>query len=668
MIFALVMAFALPQGPVKPENPDERDDPVVAWAGPSSRPHSFYDVRRLRVPGELDHLETSARALAGAVKARALTAEAALANARALFDAEEWKAFAASKEARDASALQGSAATKLMNGDALGAVACLLLARDAEPGDANVAFNLAGMLAHAGLPNECLALLDAMEKAGKKPEPALGLDADATVAAVRGYALLAIGKLDDAEAQARVAVAKEPFLSEATLLLVSLELLKGQRDKARKSYVQGVWRRRASPLMVCDAGKDKPPEPQAPPTSDDAKAQEADTLRIAPEEFFDLSRGKAGKLPQFNHPNTLDEARALLEKLRTLQAKVGADMIADTMASSTVVMSDLSKRAKTSAEARCEAISQSIEGLEEHHAVVGGLHRKQDKAYRDLFEHLQRIGKEQNEKLVALFKEGGDRDKEYREVAEVTLGKVRAHIQGYEVVLRRHHRVWHRYATGLASNLGDKPWLRMQTLRIHGQTGALWLKLLQAVEAAYRLALLPPFKAEKAKAAAEPGDLEKEDVEGCPDGLKGHGLKFEIGEAIGLKFSLKLQCEKVNIEVAKDIVKTPKGSPIEAGVGGFVQLELSRKGDATVFLGPRGKLGVANPLTGTSAGISAKEGVYVKFDSQGVKDVGTKILAESYATVGKLSSTTKLVEKTFSFMPSVPAPRGGPNLPVFVGK
>jgi hypothetical protein len=241
-------------------------------------------------------------------------------------------------------------------------------------------------------------------------------------------------------------------------------------------------------------------------------------------------------------------------------------------------------------------------------------------------------------------------------------------MQGYDMAMRRYHRVWHRYATGLAANMGEPTWLKKEVRTINLLTNAHWGRIVGLAITAY----LPPTGIAKIR-EVKVDDLdptEKAEVDGCPSNLKGHGVKFELSAPGGVKLGLKLGCEKTTLELSKKIVGTPEGFPIEASASGFIQLEMARKGDVTVFIGPSGKLGVQAP-GGSGFGVSAKEGVYIRADAAGVKDVGTRITVESYEKLGpggRIIASQKAFEKTFSFMPAPPAPTGGPRLATFGGQ
>ena len=117
---------------------------------------------------------------------------------------------------------------------------------------------------------------------------------------------------------------------------------------------------------------------------------------------------------------------------------------------------------------------------------------------------------------------------------------------------------------------------------------------------------------------------------------------------------VEVNCERVKVELAASVL----GLQDYAWLGAFAQLEYNaHTGKTTVFAGPKG--GVSIP--GTAFGGSAKDGVYITFDSEGdVDDVGLRFTAEGSAS-GNPVAIKSGETMDFSFVPvfgGAPTPGG----------
>ncbi|PYE55388.1 tetratricopeptide repeat protein [Deinococcus yavapaiensis] len=197
------------------------------------------------------------------------------------------------------------------------ALAALLEGYARDERDASQLVNTAGLAGVLGFPCEALALLDA---AGKLPKPTDDLfGADALALNARGYALLKLGRAQEAESVLRRAVTLDPSLSEAQRNLAMA--LKAQRkdDEAMRFYRLSM--RRAAALKD-GAATTNPPPSQA---SGEGHAAPTPTWPAA-KDVYDLSGGVGWKLPQLPYPKHVGEGLVFEARVKEVQGIIDARM------------------------------------------------------------------------------------------------------------------------------------------------------------------------------------------------------------------------------------------------------------------------------------------------------------------------------------------------------
>lgn len=148
----------------------------------------------------------------------------------------------------------------------------------------------------------------------------------------------------------------------------------------------------------------------------------------------------------------------------------------------------------------------------------------------------------------------------------------------------------------------------------------------------------------------EDPDMTLAGSEKCPAWLRAVRIRWkwkggrEGAKSTPWEAEIEVNCERVKLELAAAVV----GHQDYARLGAFAQLEYSpHTGKTTVFAGPKG--GVTVP--GTQFGGSAKDGVYVTFDSEGdIDDAGLRFTADGGASENPVSIKSGET-MDFSFVP-----------------
>lgn len=110
---------------------------------------------------------------------------------------------------------QGLAIIQGMAGNAEAAFCFLVMAYEADPNDADVLSNLAGVMVTLGLANESLAVLNEIDKRNSKPSPPMGIDSDDMLDYINCYSLLLTGNTDGVRPKLERIAERQPILSEA---------------------------------------------------------------------------------------------------------------------------------------------------------------------------------------------------------------------------------------------------------------------------------------------------------------------------------------------------------------------------------------------------------------------------------------------------------------------
>lgn len=630
------------------QGPDPYDS--IDWDGPDQFANGVYDIHPVNPIRELKQLTMLGQPFIGTVQPKEMNFNEALAHVRSLLNdpktKSEYEALKKKMGGTDPFMLQGVAFAGIVSGRPFDALMDLFAAYELYPNDPDTLLNLAGMLAHVGMPNESMAVLKEMERRGKKPSPPAGINPDAAIEYLKGYNQLLIGQTLTAKGHLHQAINLDPFLKEAAVALAVAQKMTGEEEEAEKTYYYGVWRRRPAQYVLCGGVKSKP---------------ENQTVRPPITDMMDVSHGTPGVLPQFHHPENLAQALGLKDRYERVQLQTRAEVDAG-LKEGDALMNKLSARRKTASEVWANHIDFLIETLGDE-PVVKKLWDAREKAKKELAEATTRIA-QHNAPIEQQLVETNPHNyqAEFNKLAEDGLRAVRPFAQAYDLAVRRLHRTMHRYFTGLAAHLGDRDWHKRETLWIRDDTGLTWGSLVSHLESMYHIVT-------SAAVGKDPsGDAEKlehPEVAECPDGMRDLALQITIKSPLpageGPEFSLKQTCEGVGFEAAFMVGLNEEGL-IETAAGVFAALEIARHGDMTIFAGGKGQLGVAG------ASSEGRAGVYFTAGHDGqIKDMGARANLEGLQKVAGMPGVSvtlnrELHDGKMSFMPCLPMPERGPDL------
>jgi hypothetical protein len=278
-----------------------------------------------------------------------------------------------------------------------------------------------------------------------------------------------------------------------------------------------------------------------------------------------------------------------------------------------------------------------------------------DKAWKECQEAAVRIGKKNAQFWLEVGMRPGNHDKEYEDRANRAIAEIKPYTQAVDTSIRRYHKTWYRFATGLAANVADPEWHEKIVLATRVEMNEQWVELLNRMIFAYAVGIKP--------AGSPPGSSDLTGVvpegsvpPGCPEGLRDAGLKLQLPKIplpIGpeLYLGIKMTCEKVAVEAAIYPWKL-EGSPVEAAAGGFVQVELANKGKVSVFAG-----GVAKGAFGLGATLKAGVQISSNLKTGQIDAITPKASIE---LSGKLASDLTVSQKMY--LPSLPEPSRGPDM------
>jgi hypothetical protein len=620
----------------------------IHWEGPEELVYGIYDIHAVRPKTELTDAVLLGGSFIDSVKPKEVSFGDAIAHVRLLLDNPKTKAeyedLKKNANKSDPFMLQGRAFAQIVGGQPWTALLGLFAAYELFPNDPDSLVNLAAMLAHCGMPNESLAVLKEMERRGMKPQPGM-VNADALMEYLKGFNQLLIGQTSTGKYHLHQAVNLDPFLKEAALALAVAQKLTGEDEEAEKTYYYGVWRRRPAQYLICGGTGPK---------------QEDYLVRPPITDMLDVSRGTPGVLPQFDHPRNFAQAMGLTDRYGRAQMQTMMEAKDFAVRSSNIGMK-ISPRRKTPIKVWSGYINDLIDTLDGNEPPVKKLVEAKNKAYEEAVVAAKRIGQSVLKRDVALMASPGDHTAEYQQNANDGIGAFRPYAQAYDQALRRWHRTWYRYATGLTAHLGDRDWHEEEVLKIRSRTDGAWAAALLTPMIGWYLevGVCPDCLKDSSGAVEQPKHGE---IAECPEDMKDREFKFGIKiplEEGNVELNFRQSCEEKVIEVAVN-ADLLEGKIFDASLGAFVQVELAKKGDTTIFVGVKGDAG-AKTFGGTG-----RAGVYITSDGSGeIKDAGTRVAVESEAKLGE--SLTVAGSRTFrdervNFIPSLPTPTRGPSL------
>ncbi len=625
--------------------PDPYDS--INWKGPGELGYGLYDIHPIRPKTELRETVLANRSFIGSVQPKVLTFGQALANIRVWIDTprarSEYEKLKREANRNDPFMLDGVAFAGIAKGEPALALLSLYTAYELFPNDPDTLVNLAAILAHCGMPNESLAVLKEMERRGLKPHPAV-LSGDALMEYLQGFNQLMIGQTSTGKYHLHQAVNLDPFLKEAALALAVAQKLTGEEEQAEKTYYYGVWRRRPAQYMICGGTGSKEDEIIRPPLP----------------EMFDLSQGKPGVLPQFDHPTNYAKdmgLRTRYERPMMESADEGRSFAQDAVN----IGRRLSARKRTPTEVWSGYVESLIDTLDQDEIPVKKLKESKIKAHDEAAKAAQSIGQNVMRQEVALMTTPGDHTAEYRKIANDGISAFHPYAQAYDTALRRWHKTWYRYATGLTTNLGDRDWHDKEVLKIRSRTDLAWSsELAPALLGWYTEVGVCPGCDKDPEGSVE--KAEHPEIGECPLALKEKelkiGLKIPVEEgSVELNFRQSCEAKIVEFAVNGPGLELPE---FEASLGAFAQAEFAKNGDTTVFVGVKGD--AANQNYGTTG----RAGVSFTADRDGnIKSVEARTTAEHETKLGGIltvGGSSTISEDRITIVPGLAGPERGPVL------
>ncbi len=643
MLWALVLAmpaFAEPlqqeDEPSPPDNdgicdPDVPDDPdckppftIIAtgggggggggsavtfdWDGPDRLDFGVYDHGCLNYEDEFRRLVNINQGLIGSVPSRAASWDQALATMRARLDEPLMRA--AYDTVRDA---EEKAAIPLAVSDSDASLAQFFAAFEAKPDDPTRLFNFAGALNRSGMPNEALAVLARIRALGKLPDPTLEVSGSAAMDYQEGYAEMLRGNLAAAKSKLQATIAQEPFINAASHSLALIQAQEGS-GAASITYRKGMWRFKPKYLVVC-GGADSDSDEVRPPVDD----------------MFDTSKGKDVQLVEFWHPEISSELEPFFEQIGALAETHLARL--EPLKQQMIALSNNPRFAggvsghggyDEAYNAWAEKMMQLINSLDEDEPYVLQAKAKLDAALAKAGKVAGQNQAEVLQKIVALIGKTSNMCPTIRSIVSQGVQGVRPHAEAAEAAAQEYASVWYKMATGLLSNIGDPEWFEMIDVGLRAEIEGMNLGLLATTGGYYA------FPADSIRECPEEfvqmfaGSVQPP---GAPDpcsALFGNQtLDHKIGMPGGFpgpSFNVSIGCKEIKVDGKFNLVnaKAP-GGLAEFEMGARVEASFKKGQGFDMYAG----VGADAKVLGQSG--SARAGVFVSGDAQGLTDAGGRV-------------------------------------------
>lgn len=544
--------------------------------------------------------------------------------------------------AGDATAAQELAAAALGSGSPGLAMAAMLEAHRLEPGNGRHLVNAAAVATTISLPNQAIAFLDAA--AGRDfLRPAGGVPHQASALAVRGQALLMLGRYDAARPMFLRAKQLAPLLTEPDVGLATVAACKGD-DAVAARYLR---RSRA----VSDR-----PVPAVPPTSNPGNPGDPEHPEIErAEPALDLSHGTAGNVRQLPIARTPADAVVM----KDVYYGIRDDLHAETAARNDAFHQANQRLRIIDADRTWAEITRrtSILTLLNGVGTLGEAAIEQDQMFQALAD-ADAIGDE-------FWGEGtGEIPSTYQQLFEAASAACDGAAPScFDIEMKRTcvpaleaaHEDWRtlmveaqdhasayftlvsKRMSAYAANLAEPDAHLLGLLQIdaveHGTYGGLVAQAQQWTHDVrlYRDHCVDPGSPETLE---PPDDWEPTPAE-CPQALKGVNFRLKLGDV-----SVKVNCERVEVSVSQKI------NPLLAA---FADIKWdSRSGNISIWSGLK-----VGGTVGNVIDVGLKSGVYMKIGPDGeFVDAGVRV-GPSISVVGSVATFSAYKnEVDFSFTSS----------------
>jgi tetratricopeptide (TPR) repeat protein len=609
------------------------------WDGPDGVDYGIYDHNCLRYGQEFNALVVNGDRLIGSVTPQAVSWQQTLDTVRAtLADPSAKAAYDTVREfasVKRPDLFSAGAAASLMQGGPAEALAQFYAGVEQAPDDADLLFNFAAMLSQAGMPNESLAVIKRLRSLDRKPALANGVDADAALAYLTGYAEMLRGELADAKAQFARTISSGPYLYEAKHALALIQAHEGGRLQGEDTYLDGMWRFKPKELVICGVKRDK-------------------SVRPPVDEMFDTSMGVPGELVKFRHPSRTDDLEKWGREIAALGAERGA--IAKQAGDRMKALSS-----KLSWSTKVEPIvifnqkmSLLLESIDENEPYIVALMADEEAIRESALQGVQAAVTDHLERTYKIAMSGAQNIcQPLRASATRGIQEAGPHLRQIELAMRRTARDWYKITTGLNAKIGDKDWHEFNDQSLRVQLETLNALMLLSMSTGYG-----PFGADT-QCQEEPPDQQlagQMGPQGSPcDDIFGDlkiSHSFEVpGRTDGPKISYEVGCDKIKADIQYDLL-AGKAFGFGTAMGGIASIEIGRKGDYSIFAGARAE------ASGPGMGGGIKSGLYMEGDNGGVTGIGGRVSLDAKAGFGKLSKSAS-DDMKFNLLPDPPkAPRG----------
>lgn len=616
--------------------------PELEWVfnqpSPDARVRTVFDLERMDVEGDFRSFRAANAGLIGGVEVRKMSPAAALDALRGLLNTPQTQEALATIRSRPrlqtAAALENFTDAAFATGHPLFALCGLWLIEERWPGNPDVRFNLASLLAQHGSVNEAQALLDDLVARQKLPEHPFGITAQQGGDYLRAYILTRQGRAAEAAQLLEPIVAENPSFGEAALLFA---LVAEPEEEARKAYTMGIWRRKppARPPATVVPG-DTGTKADTQGTEDNKHPPEWDRPRhtgLDPALLVDLSKGKPGELPAIPQPVSqvdriefgkwvggamqavTEESRVLLETrdahMERCRAKNLPEPVRERlMALERIIEPENSRLPELRAllDAENKAIADQTDAMER--VVVGLAQRTLEIARMDL---------DTNQECALLT-----------QLDDAAAATMRVHVQAVDLATRRLHRRWHQYATALGTLTADSDFRAYLEAHIKASSQLTYAQLLGNMALSCGGSVKGACMPKKPGQKNELGNTEGGGLANCSEEDAKDSVGVEVkdfgsqAKPINVSVGIEVTCDGFSLEIGAELFKS---------VGLSAEAEFKTDGTCTLYLGPKATLGVGGQFGGKESSI--KTGFYLTMNKDSFTDAGMK---EVYKTTTKIEA------------------------------
>ncbi len=627
---------ANPFGDVAPPAP--APGPEMEWVfnqpSPEERVRTVFDLELMDVDEGFRAFRVSNAGLIGGIEAVKMSPAAALDAMRRLLNPPQTQQALATIRSRPrlqtAAALENFADAAFATGHPLFAICGLWLIEERWPGNPDVRFNLASLLALHGAVNEAQALLDDLVARQTLPVHPFGITAQQGGNYLRAYILTRQGRAAEAARLLKPIVAANPSFGEAALLFA---LVAESEEEARQAYAIGIWRRRPParpPAQVsADAGGEADTQgtedKKHPPKRSRSKRTGLDVALLV-----DLSKGKPGELPAIPQPVSLAERKEFGKWAGEAMQFVSAESRALLEARDAPMERCRQKNLPQPVRERLMALESIIEPENSNLPELRSLFNALNQAIDDKTNALERVGdrfyQRAGEINARMDLDGDQKCALLTPLAEAADATMRAHVQAVDLATRRLHRRWHQYATALGALTADPDFRAYLEVHIKASSQVTYGMLISNMTQSCAFAMWGCETA-KPKQKNELGKTESGGLAKCSEeeaknsvGVEASGDLGSHAKPIDVSVGIEVTCDGFSLEVGTELFKS---------VGLSAEAEFKTDGTCTLYFGPKATLGVGIKEA------SGKWGGYLTMNKDSFTDVGVK---EVYKTTTKIEA------------------------------